>query len=70
MIIYAAINGYLADIPVEQIKKFEKEFYDYMDTHHPEVGKAIKATGALDDDTDEKLKNAILEFKKIREQEA
>jgi F-type H+-transporting ATPase subunit alpha len=67
MIIYAAINGYLADIPVEGIKKFEKDFYDFMDTQHPEIGKTIKSTGDLDEATNEKLKDAILEFKKIRE---
>jgi F-type H+-transporting ATPase subunit alpha len=69
MILYAATNKHLTDIPVEQIKKFEKEFYDFMDTHHPDIGKAIKATGQLDDDNDEKLKDAILEFKRIRAQE-
>ena len=70
MIIYAAINGFLADVPVDEIKKFEREFRDFMDTQHPKVGKTIRATGDLDGDTDEKLKDAILEFKKIREQEA
>ncbi|MCL1982306.1 MAG: F0F1 ATP synthase subunit alpha [Clostridiales bacterium] len=70
MIIYAAINDYLADIPVDQIKKFESEFRDFMDTQHPQVGKKIRTTGDLDGETDEKLKSAILEFKKIREQEA
>ena len=67
MILYAATNKHLADIPVEQIKRFEKEFYDFMDTHHPDVGKAIKATGQLDEPNEEKLIEAILEFKKIRE---
>lgn len=66
MIIYAATNGYLADVPVEEIKKFEKDLYDFMDTHHPEVGKEIKTTGKLEADFEEKLKAAITEFKKIR----
>jgi F-type H+-transporting ATPase subunit alpha len=65
MIIYAAINGYMEDIPVAKVKAFEKDFYDFMDTHHPEVGKTIKQTGSLDEAADESLKNAILEFKKI-----
>lgn len=64
MIIYAATNRHLADIPIEKIKNFEKELYDYMDTHYPEVGKSIKSTGKLEPDTEEKLKAAILEFKK------
>ncbi len=66
MIIYAATNQYLADVPVEQIKKFERDLYDFMDTHHPEVGKEIKTTGKLEADMEEKLKAAITEFKKIR----
>jgi F-type H+-transporting ATPase subunit alpha len=64
MIIYAATNRFLSDIPLEKIKSFEKGFYDYMDTHYPEVGKAIKTTGKLESDIEEKLKAAIIEFKK------
>ncbi|MDD4564032.1 MAG: F0F1 ATP synthase subunit alpha [Eubacteriales bacterium] len=64
MIIYAATNRFLSDIPVGKIKVFEKDFYNYMDTHYPEVGKAIKSTGKLDTEIEEKLKTAIIEFKK------
>ncbi|WP_027400454.1 F0F1 ATP synthase subunit alpha [Anaerovorax odorimutans] len=66
MIIYAAINQYLKDIPIEEIKDFEKALYDYMGTHHPEIGKEIKTTGQLSSESEEKLKSAIDEFKKIR----
>jgi len=66
MIIYAATNQYLADVPVEEIKKFERDLYDFMDTHYPEIGKEIKTTGKLEADFEEKLKAAITEFKKIR----
>jgi F-type H+-transporting ATPase subunit alpha len=66
MIIFAATNRYLADVPVEEIKHFEKELYDFMDTHHPEIGKEIKSTGKLEDAAEEKLKAAIEEFKKLR----
>ncbi len=65
MIIYAAINKYLADIGVEKIKRFEKEFYDFMETQHPEVAKSIKASGKIEEETEAKLKDAILEFKKL-----
>lgn len=65
IIIYAATQGYLADVLVEKIRDFEKKLYDFMDTQHPDVGKAIKSTGKLEADTEEKLKAAIEEFKKI-----
>ncbi len=66
MIIFAATHRYLADIPVEKIKQFEKEFYDFMDTHHPTIGNEIKTTGKLEADAEEKLKAAIEEFKTMR----
>lgn len=69
MIIFAATNGYLADILLDKIKLFEKEFYEFMDTHHPDIGKTIKSTGKLEEDTEKGLRSAIDEFKKINEAE-
>lgn len=66
MVIYAATNNYLADIPVEEIKTFEKDFIDYMRTQNPEIGKSISETGKLSSETEERLKDAIDKFKKIR----
>ncbi len=65
MIIYAAINNYLADIPVESLQKFERELFSFMEVAHIEIGKSIKATGDIDKETEEKLKAALLEFKEI-----
>ncbi|TCO78800.1 F0F1 ATP synthase subunit alpha [Marinisporobacter balticus] len=65
MIIFAAINKYLTDIPVAQIKQFEKELIGFMDNNHPEIGLAIKGTGKLEDETVNKLKAAIEEFKGV-----
>ncbi len=63
MIIFAASNNYLEDIPVESIQAFEKQFYEFMDIHYPEIGKVIKTTGVLDDATEAKLRAAIEDFK-------
>lgn len=70
MIIYAAINNYLADIPIEEIKKFEAELFEFMDVQHQDIGKAIKNSGTLTEDTELKLKDALMEFKKLRERAA
>jgi len=63
MIIYAVTNGYLDDIPVEDITKFEREFIKFMQDTHPEVGEAIVESGKLEENTEENLKAAIKEFK-------
>ncbi|HZK02190.1 MAG TPA: F0F1 ATP synthase subunit alpha [Anaerovoracaceae bacterium] len=63
MIIFAASNNYLEDIPIESISRFEKEFYDFMDIQYPEIGKEIKTTGKLEDPTETMLRAAIDDFK-------
>ena len=64
MLIYAAINHHLKEIPVESIKEFEKGFYEFMDTQHPEVGKIIRETGEMSKEAEEELIKGIEEFKK------
>lgn len=64
MMIYLANSRYLKDIPVEKINEFEKGFYDFMDQYYPEIGKVIKESGKLDDETKEKINGAVEEFKK------
>lgn len=63
IIIYAATNKYLLDIPVEDITRFEKEFFEYLDTKYPEVPKAIADEKVISEATEEALKKAIAEFK-------
>ena len=45
MIIYAVTNDFLADIPVNNIKRFEKELLEFVDTNYPEIGKKILESG-------------------------
>ncbi|WP_024613946.1 F0F1 ATP synthase subunit alpha [Clostridium sp. Ade.TY] len=65
MILYAAVNDYLSDIKVEDVRKFEEDFLEYMDTQHREVGKEILAKKVLSDEIKKELEEAITEFKKI-----
>ena len=69
-ILYAAVNDFLSDIKVSDIKKFEKEFLEYMDTHYREIEKSIITGKTLTDEIKAKLEEAIVEFKKVFLQEA
>jgi F-type H+/Na+-transporting ATPase subunit alpha len=62
MILYAVTNGYLDDTPVDKISAFEEAFHRFMETNHPNIGKAIASEKALSDKTEEALKNAITQF--------
>ncbi|WP_291634274.1 F0F1 ATP synthase subunit alpha [Clostridium sp.] len=65
MVFFVGANNYLIDIPVHQVTRFEKEFLEYMDTHHREIGKLIADNQELDDKIKQQLIEAIEEFKKI-----
>lgn len=63
IIIYAATNKYLLDIPVEDITRFEQEFFAFIDTKYPEVPENIAKEKVISPETEEVLVKAIGEFK-------
>ena len=62
MIIFAAINNYLEEVGVENVKRYEKEFLEYMTSTYPEVGRSIKEEGKIVEATEETLRSAIEKF--------
>jgi F-type H+/Na+-transporting ATPase subunit alpha len=62
--IWAGGSGYLDDVPVEDIRRFETEFLDYLRHRYQGVLQTIRETRDLSDDTATALKDAIGEFRK------
>jgi len=62
-ILYAVINGYLDEVPLDKVATFEDAFHRFMETNHPEIGKDIVTTKDLTVETEEALKAAIADFK-------
>lgn len=58
-VIYAVTNGYLDDVEVERVGRWERGFHEHMKTHHREVLDAIREEGQLSDELAEKLVEAI-----------
>lgn len=63
MAIYLGTKGYLDDVAVKDVTRCEKEFLDFMEANHPEVGGDIIKTKKITDENEEALKKAIAEFK-------
>ncbi len=63
IIIFVATNKYLLDVPVADIIRFEKEFFEFLDTKYPEIPTAIAQEKAISDEVDGKLRKAVEEFK-------
>lgn len=66
MILYAAINGYLDDVEVDELAAFEADFHQFMGTSHPEIGGAIAKEKNISPETEEALKTAVTGFKQGR----
>jgi len=64
-IIYAAINSYLDDCPVEKIKDFENQFHSYLDASFGGLMKKLGEQKELTPEIEQELKKAIEDFKKV-----
>ncbi len=62
-IIYAANTGALDDVPVEAVRRFEKEFIAFLADKYPEVPETIARDKTLSETTVDALKKAIADFK-------
>ncbi|MBM0741410.1 F0F1 ATP synthase subunit alpha [Phormidium sp. CLA17] len=62
--IYAGINGYLDDLPVDKVTVFLKGLREYLAGSAPKYGDIIREKKELTADAEEALKGAIAEFKK------
>ena len=63
-VFFAVSNGYVDQVPIPDVPRWETEFLNYMDTAHAEVGKSIAETNDLTEDTTATLTAAIEEFQK------
>ncbi len=64
LVIFAGTNGFVDDVPVNALKKFEQELLRFMQSKHADLLKDIVAKKQIDDDLKGRAKNAIEEFKK------
>ena len=62
-ILYAGINGYLDDVPVDKVGDFERAFHEQMRATHRGILESIQSMGEIDDAAEEQLKTAIEQFK-------
>jgi len=61
---YAVTRGYVDELPVQDIRRFEAEFIGYLDANRPEIFQSIRDTKDLTSDNESALKEAIATFKK------
>ena len=65
--IWAGGNGYLDDVPIEDVSRFETEFLEYLRRGHGGILQTIRESLDLSEDTITALKDAIEDFRKVFE---
>ena len=63
LVILAGTNGYLDDLPVEQVRDFEAELYKFVDATNPGILRTIMEKKTLDDNLKNEMFNVIKECK-------
>ncbi len=64
VVLFAGTQGFLDDIAVENVRKFEMEYMQFIRNSKPDILQSIRDKQDLDQDTENKLKAAVEEFKK------
>src|SRR5437016_25921 len=63
LIIFAGTNGFLDDLPVDQVRDFEAELYKYVDTSNPGLLRSIMEKKILDDNLKAEMTKVLKECK-------
>ena len=63
LIIFAVSNNYANDVPVEEMKRFEKELIEFARYRYPEVLEELKTTKNFDKELQERVSALVKEFK-------
>lgn len=64
MVIFAGTNGYADHVPVEKMRRWEKDLLEFLHTSYPEIGKEIAEKKVITDETRQRLIQALEMFKK------
>ena len=65
LIIYAGTNGFIDELPLTTLKKYERELYSFIESKHPDVFADILKKRELDGDLRAKINKALEEFKAV-----
>ena len=62
--VFTGVKGFLDDINLDKIKKFEKDIFEKIKSEKPELIKEIQSSGKLDENSENLLSQIIEEYKK------
>jgi F-type H+-transporting ATPase subunit alpha len=65
LIIYAGTNGFVDELPLTALKRYEEQLYSFTESKHPDIFADVLKKRELDNELRSKMNNALEEFKEI-----
>jgi len=65
LIIYAGVNGYLDELPVGVIRRYERELYEFVEQRYPEIYREIEEKKEINESLKQKMDQALKEFQEV-----
>jgi len=62
VILFAVTNGYLDDVPVADVRAWERSLHDFVDASHPEIVRMIESDGEIKPETETLMREALHEY--------
>ena len=62
--VFTGVKGYLDDVELNKIKKFEKDIIEKIKSEKPEIIDEIQSSGKLEENTEKLLIQIIEDYKK------
>ena len=65
--IYAGVNGFLDDVPVNKVREFEAGLLEYIRDKHPQIREEVASKKKIDDEFGGQLKQIVADYKKTKQ---
>ena len=65
--IFAGVNGFVDDVPVNKVREFEEGLLAFIKERHPQLREDVVAKKKIDDEFGGKLKQAISDYKQTKQ---
>lgn len=65
--IFAGVNGFVDDVPVNKVREFEEGLLAFIKERHPQLREGVVTKKKIDDELGGQLKQAIAEYKQTKQ---
>ena len=65
LVLFSLINGFMDDVEIKELQRFEKEYLEFMHSKHSDIVDKLKKTSDISTELDGRISAAVKEFKTV-----